>query len=281
MGEITTRDGTALHVEESYGGGRPVVLIHGWPLSGQSWEGQVGALVDEGYRVITYDRRGFGRSDKPPTGFDYDTLAADLDDIATALDLRDLTLVGFSMGGGEVARYIANHGEDRLDSIVLASAVTPYMLQTEDNPFGPLTPEEATQMKTDLETDREAFFDEFTRAFYSVADELKVTEAERQKSIEWARQSDPQAALACMESFGGTDFRGDLDEITVPALVIHGDSDDIVPVSGSAERTQEQVRSSSLQVISGAPHGLLASHTAEFNQALLGFLAERNGDMAD
>lgn len=110
--------------------------------------------------MITYDRRGFGRSDKPPTGFDYDTLAADLDDIATALDLRDMTLVGFSMGGGEVARYIANHGEDRLDSIVLASAVTPYMLQTEDNPFGPLTPEEATQMKTDLETYREAFFGE-------------------------------------------------------------------------------------------------------------------------
>lgn len=281
MGEITTRDGITLHVEESYGGGRPVVLIHGWPLSGQSWEGQVGALVDEGYRVITYDRRGFGRSDKPANGFDYDALAADLDEIVTSLDLREVTLVGFSMGGGEVARYIANHGEDRLDSIVLASAVTPYMLQTEDNPFGPLTPEEATQMKTDLETDRDSFFDEFTRTFYSVAGELKVTEAERQKSIEWARQSDPQAALACMDSFGGTDFRDDLDKITVPALVIHGDSDDIVPVSGSAERTQEQVPSSSLQVISGAPHGLPASHTGEFNDALLGFLAGRNGDMAD
>lgn len=277
MGEIKTRDDVTLHVEEHRASGRPVVLIHGWPLSGQSWEKQLGALTGAGYRVVTYDRRGFGRSDKPDGGYDYDTLADDLADVMETLDLQDATLVGFSMGGGEVARYIARSGEDRLHSVVFAAAVPPCMLKSEDNPDGPLPQEGVDQMQQQLRDDRESFFDGFTTDFYSVDGELKVTEEERNKAIDLARQSDHDAALACIESFGTTDFRDDLTKVSVPTLVVHGDSDSIVPLEGSGARTDAAIDSSSLVVLKGAPHGLITSHANEFNEALLAFLAGSGG----
>jgi len=167
MSEVIANSGllskTKVHVEDTGGTGRPVVLIHGWPLSGQSWQDQVGPLSQAGYRVVSYDRRGFGRSDKPHGGYDYDTLADDLEGVLSELDLRDVTLVGFSMGGGEVARYITKHGQDRLRSAVFAAAVPPYLAQTEDNPQGPLTQELADQMETGLKEDRDAFFDQFMK----------------------------------------------------------------------------------------------------------------------
>lgn len=261
-----------LHVEDTGGSGRPVVLIHGWPMSAKMWEGQTGPLVDAGHRVVAYDRRGFGRSEKPADGYDYDTLAADLDGLLTDLDLTDVTLVGFSMGGGEVARYIANHGEDRLHSVVFAAAVPPYLLKTDDNPEGPLTPEAAEEFVRGLEADRESFFDDFTRNFFSADGALQVTEEQRQAAIAMCHESDPTAALGCARAFATTDFRDDLAKVSVPTLVLHGYSDGIVPLSGSGQRTHEMV-TSELTVIAGAPHGLHLSHPEQFNHALLEFLA--------
>ncbi len=261
-----------VHVEDSGGTGRPVVLIHGWPLSGASWNLQVPALVNAGYRVITYDRRGFGESDKPGGGYDYDTLTDDLDGLMEELDLRDATLVGFSMGGGEVARYASKIGEERLHSVVFAAAVTPAMLKTDDNPDGPLTKAKAESMTADLTADRETFFDQFTTQFFSVNGTLEVSEMQRKEAIELCQQSDQKAALKCMASFGSEDFRPDLQAITVPTLVLHGDGDAIVPFEGSGARTHAAIAHSELVVIAGAPHGCNTSHPDEFNAALLAFL---------
>ena len=261
-----------LHVDDTGGSGRPVVLIHGWPLSGESWSDQVAPLSAAGYRVVSYDRRGFGRSDKPSGGFDYDTLAEDLSNVLEELDLNDATLVGFSMGGGEVARYISKHGESRLHSVVFAAAVPPYLLKTDDNPDGPLTEEAAGEMEAGLRADRTTFFDGFMQAFFSADGVLKVTESQRQEAIRLAHQSDQHAALGCMEAFGTTDFRDALTRITVPTLVIHGDSDATVPFEGSGARTHVAVPHSRLVVVPGAPHGLNVSHADAFNTALLEFL---------
>lgn len=277
MAAITTRDGVTLHVFDNEAPGRPVVLIHGWPLSGASWENQIGALSRAGYRVIAYDRRGFGRSDKPEDGYDYDTFAADLEAVISGLDLTEVTVVGFSMGGGEVARYIAASGEDRLHSAVFLSAVPPAMLHSEDNPDGPLTPDAAHEMRSGLEQDRDAFFEEFISNFFSVDGELVVPASERHKALDMARQSDHRAALGAMDAFATTDFRRDLGAVTVPTLVVHGDSDDIVPLEGSGARTASAIETASLTVIPGAGHGLLSSHPNEVNEALLAFLAGAGG----
>ena len=261
-----------LHAEDSGGTGRPVVLIHGWPLSGASWAAQVPALTQAGFRVITYDRRGFGQSDKPADGFDYDTLSDDLADLIEALDLDDATLVGFSMGGGEVASYISRHGEDGIRSVVFAASVTPYMLKSEDNPDGPLTEAAASGMETVLRADRTAFFDTFTTGFFSVNGVLKVSEDERQKAVTICHQSDPTAALACMKAFGTTDFRDDLKAVTVPTLVLHGAGDGVVAFEGSGARTHYAIEGSDLVVIEDAPHGFNASHAEAFNKALIDFL---------
>lgn len=263
-----------LHIHDTGGDGRPVVLIHGWPLSHESWSAQIPALADAGYRVVAYDRRGFGRS-APGDAYDYDTLAGDVDQVLTDLDLREATLVGFSMGGGEVARHLARYGADRVRAAVFAGAVPPYLLQTDDNPDGPLTTAAAHEMRAALEADRDAFFDDFTRQFFSAGDELKVTEDQRQDAIALCHQSDQDAALGCMDAFGTTDFRDDLTRIAVPTLVIHGDADGIVPLEGSGRRTHEAVSGSELVVLRGAPHGFNVSHAAELNAALLDFLERR------
>ena len=269
-----TSNPVRLHVEDSGGDGRPVVLIHGWPLSAESWKAQVGPLRDAGYRVVAYDRRGFGRSDKPADGYDYDTLADDLAGILESRDLRDVSLVGFSMGGGEVARYIARHGEGRLHSVVFAAAVPPYLMKAEDNPDGPLTKDKAKDMENGLKADRETFFDGFTKDFFSANGTLKVTEAQRQEAIALCLQSDQTAALGCMQAFATTDFRHDLAKVTVPTLVLHGDSDATVPFEGSGKRTHEAIAGSELVVVKDAPHGFNVSHAEQFNQALLAFLAK-------
>ena len=249
-----------------------MVLIHGWPLSGESWQDQLESLRSAGYRVVTYDRRGFGRSDRPADGYDYDTLAQDLEGVMTGLDLRDATLVGFSMGGGEAVRYLSRYGEERLHSVVLAAAVPPYLMQSEDNPEGPLTADAAAEMTRALGSDRDGFFDQFTRDFFSAGGELKVTEQQRQDAIALCHQSEQAAALGCLEAFGTTDFRADLSKITVPTLVLHGDSDATVPFEGSGSRTHRDVAHSQLVVLEGAPHGCNVSHAEEFNRALIQFL---------
>lgn len=278
MTEVVAHSGlltdVKVHVEDTGGPGRPVVLIHGWPLSSASWELQTPALLAAGYRVVAYDRRGFGQSDKPTRGYSYDSLADDLHGVITELDLRDASLVGFSMGGGEVARYATKHGVGLLHSVVFAAAVPPYLLTTDDNPEGPLTKEQAAEMSKNLAADERSFYDGFTTQFFSVDGELKVSESQRQAAIALCHQADQKAALACMTSFGTTDFRDDLPNVTVPTLVMHGDGDAIVPFDGSGKRTHEAIPHSELVVLAGAPHGCNVSHPQAFNDALLGFLAK-------
>lgn len=182
-----------------------MVLIHGWPLSAQAWAPQVSALQAAGYRVVTYDRRGFGRSDKPASGYSYDTLADNLQRVIELCDLQDVTLVGFSMGGGEVARHIDRYGESRLHGVVFAAAVPPYLTRTADNPEGPLTPEKAQEKKQSFEQDRNAYFEQFTQNFFSANGTLQVTDAQRNGAIALCHQSAQHAAQACMDSFATTD----------------------------------------------------------------------------
>ena len=257
---------------EDHGSGRSVVLIHGWPLSGRSWENQVPALVDAGYRVITYDRRGFGKSSQPWGGYDYDTFAADLDALLTYLDLNDATLVGFSMGGGEVVRYIDRYGTARVAKAVLAAAVPPYLYKSDDNPEGGLDDATIVQFQEGVRGDRIAFLDGFTTQFFTAGDDLLVSESSRLYHREIAAFASPKGTLDCITAFGRTDFRDDLARVDVPTLVIHGDSDAIVPFEVSGKRSHEAIEGSSLPLIEGGPHGLNATHPEQFNRALLDFL---------
>jgi non-heme chloroperoxidase len=260
---------------EDHGTGRPVVLIHGWPLSGKSWEAQVPALVEAGHRVVTYDRRGFGESSKPFDGYDYDTFAADLDALLTELDLTDVTLVGFSMGGGEVVRYIARYGTDRIHSAVLAAAVPPFLHKSDDNPDGGLDDATIEAFQDGVRTDRPAFLEDFTENFFAAGEKKDlVSGAQKAFARQIANVASPKGTLDCITAFGRTDFRDDLTKVTVPTLVIHGDSDGVVPFEVSGKRSAESIEGAELVVIEGGPHGVNASHPQEFNAALLQFLAK-------
>jgi non-heme chloroperoxidase len=257
-----------LHYED-YGTGKPVVLIHGWPLSARSWEAQVPALIEAGRRVVTYDRRGFGTSSQPWHGYDYDTFVADLDTLLRHLDLRDVTLVGFSMGGGEVVHYLGTHGEERIEKAVLAAAVPPYLFKSDDNPDGGLDDDAIAGFENGVRSDR---LEGFTTGFFSAGDELTVSEAQRVYARDIAAFASPKGTLDCVAAFGRTDFRGDLEKITVPVLVIHGDSDAIVPFEVSGKRSAESLKNSELVVLEGGPHAINASHVQQFNDALIAFL---------
>jgi non-heme chloroperoxidase len=279
MTEVTAHHGlfrdTKLYVDDTGGPGRPVVLIHGWPLSGESWSAQVEALATAGHRVITYDRRGFGRSDKPVVGYTYEALSDDLAALIEVLDLREATLVGFSMGGGEVASYCARFGAARLRSVVFASSITPYLLTTKDNPDGPLGKKQAAQMATSLTSNQDAFYEQFVSDFFSANGVSTVSEEQRKETLELCHQAGKLPALACLSTFGSTDLREDLDKVSVPTLVMHGDADLLVPFAGSGKRTHEALPGSALHVIAGGPHGINVSHADEFNAALLEFLDEK------
>lgn len=260
---------------EDHGTGKPVVLIHGWPLSGRSWEYQVPALVEAGHRVITYDRRGFGNSSQPWNGYDYDTFAADLHQLLEHLDLHDATLVGFSMGGGEVARYIATYGTDRVEKAVFAGAVPPYLYNAADNPEGALDDATMEEFESGVKNDRLAFLDGFTKNFFTAGDQTDlVSEPFRSYIKDIAAWASPKGTLDCISAFGKTDFRNDLATFNIPTLVIHGDSDGIVPFEASGKRTHETIPGSKLALIKGGPHGLNATHAKEFNKELLTFLKD-------
>ena len=260
-----------LHYED-HGAGKPVVLIHGWPLSARSWEAQIPSLISAGYRVIAYDRRGFGQSSQPWNGYDYDTFASDLNALMTHLDLKDATLVGFSMGGGEVARYISTYGADRVAKAVFAGAVTPYLYKCADNPDGGLDDATIDQFKGGVVSDRMAFLDTFTTNFFSTDGKLTVSEGQRIYARDIAAFASPKGTLDCIHAFAYTDFRADLKKITMPTLVIHGDSDAIVPLAVSGARTHKSIPNSKFVVVNGAPHGFNLSHANQFNAALLAFL---------
>jgi non-heme chloroperoxidase len=257
---------------EDHGAGRPVVLIHGWPLSGASWEKQVPVLLDAGYRVITYDRRGFCDSSKPASGYNYETLAEDLHKLITKLDLRDITLVGFSMGGGEVARYLGVHKSERVSAAVFMSAIPPFLLKTPDNPEG-VDGSIFEGIKQGITADRLAFLSQFLSNFYNV-DVLggkKVSDEVVRLSWNIAAGASLKGTLDCVSAWL-TDFRSDLKRIDIPTLVIHGDADRIVPFSASGKRMSEFVKGSKLVVVEGGPHGLNWTHTEKINRELLAFL---------
>ncbi|MFD1176453.1 alpha/beta fold hydrolase [Paenibacillus puldeungensis] len=261
-----------LHYED-VGTGKPVVLIHGWPLSGRSWEKQVPALVEAGYRVITYDRRGFGQSSQPWNGYDYDTFAADLHKLILHLDLQEVTLVGFSMGGGEVSRYIGTYGTERVTKAVLAGAIPPFLHKTASNPDGGFDDATIQGFLDGVEADRLAFLDTFVTNFFTSGDRTDlVTEAFRLYNRDIAAFASPKGTYDCIKAFSYTDFRDDLKKFNLPTLVIHGDSDAIVPVEISGQRAHEQIAGSKLVIIEGGPHGFNATHAEEFNEALVKFL---------
>ena len=230
------------------------------------------ALIAAGYRVITYDRRGFGHSSQTWSGYDYDTFAADLHGLMTHLDLKDATLVGFSMGGGEVARYVSTYGAERVAKAVFAGAVPPYLYKSADNPEDGLDDATINSFKGGVTADRMAFLDGFTNNFFSTDGKLMVSEAQREYARDIAAFASPKGTLDCIHAFAYTDFRADLAKFKLPTLVIHGDSDAIVPVEVSGARTHKAIKGSQLCVVKGGPHGFNLSHAAEFNKGLLDFL---------
>lgn len=259
---------------EDHGSGSPVVLIHGWPLSGRSWEKQVPALLDAGYRVVTYDRRGFGGSSRPTTGYNYDTLAEDLQKLLTQLDLRDVTLVGFSMGGGEVARYLGTYGSERVRGAVFVAAIPPFLLKTPDNPAG-VDAGVFEGIKKGIAADRPAFLAKFLSDFYNVEVLGGKLISDQAVQLSWniAAGASPKGTLDCVSAWL-TDFRKDITAIDVPTLVIHGDADRIVPLAVTGKRTHELVKGSRLAVIECGPHGLNWTHAERVNRELLDFLAQ-------
>jgi non-heme chloroperoxidase len=260
---------------EDHGKGRPVVLIHGWPLDGHSWEKQTAALVAAGYRVITYDRRGFGKSSQPWSGYDYDTLTDDLHQLISALDLRDAALVGFSMGGGEVARYMGTYGSVRVKQCGFLSAIPPFLLKTDDNREG-VDQSVFDGFLRDIAADRPAFIAGFLQAFYNV-DVLggkRISDHAVQASWNVAMQASAHASADCIRAFL-TDFRSDLAKIDVPTLVMHGTADRTCPFEASGKRTHGIVKGSTLVTIKDAPHGFITTHADEANEALIAFLASK------
>ena len=257
---------------EDLGTGKPVVLIHGWPVSHEMWEYQVNALVNAGYRCIAYDRRGFGQSDRPWRSYDYDTLASDLHEVITALNLTDITLVGFSMGGGEVVRYLGKYGSSRVSKAVLISSVVPLLSKTEDHEEG-VPPEVFDGMIAGLQNDRPAFLAGFGKQFFSVNEQSNSVSQEIQN---WMHQlaivASPRATTECVRSFSETNFRTDLSVITIPVMIIHGDDDKIVPINTTSEVTSSLLPNSEYHVIEGASHGVFFTHKDEVNKLLLNFL---------
>jgi non-heme chloroperoxidase len=260
---------------EDHGSGKPVVLIHGYPLSGASWEKQVPALLDAGYRVITYDRRGFGNSSQPTTGYNYDTFTADLHKLITKLKLRDFTLVGFSMGGGEVARYLGKYGSKGVSKAVIISGVPPYLLKTSDNPEG-VDASVFAGIEKAVAADRYAFFTEFFKNFYNT-DLLmgkRLSEQAVQASWNVAARASATASLACVPTWH-EDFRKDVESIDVPTLVIHGDADRILPITAAGLRTAKLIKGARQVVVKDGPHCILWTHAQEVNTELLSFLGEK------
>jgi pimeloyl-ACP methyl ester carboxylesterase len=255
-----------------YGQGDPIVLIHGWPLAAASWEYQLAELPLHGKRVVAYDRRGFGHSSKPWDGYDYDTLASDLNAILTELDLQNVTLVGFSMGGGEVARYMSRYNGARVARAIFVSAVTPYLLKTDDNPDG-VDKSTFDDIIENLGKDRPDFLASFGKKFYGVGLMSKpVSQATLDWSQNMALMASPRATTACVKAWSETDFRADLATIKVPTLFIHGSSDETVPLANSAEQAVKHVPNATLVVYDGEPHGLNVTAKDRLNRDILTFV---------
>ncbi len=268
---LKTRDGTQLYYKD-WGSGRPVILLHGWPLSADSWDDQAFAFAEAGFRAIAYDRRGFGRSDQPWNGYNYDTLADDLADVIGATGATNAALVGFSMGGGEVARYMSRHAGRNVTQAALVSAVVPYMLKTSDNKDG--VPQSMfDEMTAGMKADRTAFFATFFKQFYGVG---MLSSPVSEELLAWscsvAMQSGLRPTLAAAEAFTTTDFRPDLASFNVPTLIIHGTEDKTVPIDTTARPAAKAIKNAKLIEYKGAAHGILATHKDQVTKDLLAFL---------
>lgn len=273
MNCVITPDHTRLHVKD-WGTGKPVILIHGWPLSADSWDEQAMAIAEAGYRAIAYDRRGFGRSSQPWSGYDYDTLADDLAAVIEQTGAQDATLVGFSMGGGEVARYMSRHAGASVEKAVLISSVLPFRLKTDDNPAG--TGQEVFDLTAQaINDDRASYFSGFFRDFFGVG---MLSSPVTNELLEWARsvamQAGLPAVLGCLKAFSTTDFRADLPAFKVPTLIIHGADDKTVPIGISARPTASGISGSRFIEYEGSPHGLFATDKLRLSQDLLSFLRQ-------
>lgn len=271
MNYVTTADKTKLYVKD-WGNGRPVILLSGWPLSSDSWDDQAMAIAESGHRAIAYDRRGFGRSSQPWSGYDYDTLADDLAAVIEQTGATNATLVGFSMGGGEVARYMSRHGGKSVVAAALVSSVVPFMLKTSDNPNG-TDPAAFDKMTHSMKEDRAKFFAAFFEDFFGVS---MISHPVSEQLLEWTRsvsmQASLKATLECAKSFATTDFRSDLSAFKVPTLIIHGTADKTVPIDAAGRAAAKGIAQSTLIEYDGAPHGLFATAKERLTKDLLAFL---------
>jgi non-heme chloroperoxidase len=275
MGFITVGTENSTDIDlyyEDHGTGQPVVLIHGYPLDGSSWEKQTAALLEAGHRVITYDRRGFGKSSKPTTGYDYDTFAADLKTLLDTLDLRDVVLVGFSMGTGEVGRYLGTFGSERIAKAVFLGSLEPYLLQADDNPEG-LPQTVFDGLFAAVQADRYAFFTEFFAGFFNTDEFLgsRLSPEALEASQQLAYNASPYASVWAQPTWV-TDFRADIEKIDVPSLIVHGTADNILPIEATGRRFAQGLPSATYVEIDGAPHGMLWTHADEVNKVLVDFL---------
>ncbi|MFV5697690.1 alpha/beta fold hydrolase [Flavobacterium sp. ZT3R17] len=268
---IETAPNVKLYVKD-YGEGKPVILIHGWPLSNEMWEYQIETLVENNFRVIAYDRRGFGKSSQPWDGYDYDTLADDLKAIIDQLDLEDATLVGFSMGGGEVVRYFSRHGGKGLSKAVLIASIAPFLLKTDSNPDG-VSQEKYDAMAEQIKDDRMGFLDSFGKTFFGVS---FISKPISTPLLDYYRMlcsfASPRATLACAKSFSSTDFRREMASVNVPTLIIHGDEDKTVPIEITSEIATKLIPDNKFIIYEGAPHGLFYIEKDRLNKDLLEFL---------
>jgi non-heme chloroperoxidase len=271
MPYLMTQDDTEIFYTD-WGTGSPVVLIHGWPVNSDMWEQQATFLAEHGVRVIKYDRRGFGRSEQTWDGYDYDTMASDLNDLMEELDLTGATLVGFSMGGGEVVRYLSGYGARRVAKAVLVSAVPPYLLKTEDNPEG-VDHSVFDDIEQQIRKDRPTFLADFGKRFYGrTALKHTVSEEVLEWNQEMALTGSKRSTLAAAKAWSTTDFRQEMKDISIPVLVIHGDSDATVPIEVSGARSVKVLPNATLSVYEGAPHGLFITHADKLNAELLQFI---------
>lgn len=257
---------------EDFGSGQPIILIHGWPLSSKSWELQIPVLVETGFRVIAYDRKGFGKSSVSSTGYDYDGLTADLHEIITELELKNVILFGFSMGGGEVVRYLTKYGSENIDKVALISSIIPIVKQTDDNPAG-VPEKDLMGILEQVKKDRVTFLAGFHKNFYNFG-LLKHSVSEQQLHYDWSISShaSPLATVKTAESWAGTDFRPELKNVTVKTLIVHGDADQIVPIETAGKQAAEAISNNVFKIIKDAPHGLNVTHADELNKILVDFL---------
>lgn len=271
MSTFTTRDGTEIYYKD-WGSGKPVLFSHGWPLDADMWEYQMEYLSSRGYRTIAFDRRGFGRSSQPWEGYDYDTFADDIAGLIEHLDLHEVTLVGFSMGGGDVSRYIARHGSARVAKLALLGAVTPMFGKSADHPEG-VDLSVFAGIKAGLLQDRAQFIADFSSAFYGIDKGQKVSDGVLTQTLNVALLASLKGTVDCVTAFSETDFRADLAKVDVPTLVIHGDGDAIVPFEITGKRAAQLIEGAELKVYAGAPHGFAVTHTQQLNEDLLAFVA--------